>query len=130
MPLVKIHVIRGARTPQQLRELADTIQSVMVARFNAPANDRFQIISQHDREEIITDDYGLGLNRTDSLVIIHIFQQGRSREVKQATFSGLAAALNEQCGLAGDDLVVSVSANTREDWSLGLGRAQFINGDL
>lgn len=91
---------------------------------------RFQVISQHDRDDIITDDYGLGLNRTENLVIIHIFQQGRSREVKEATYAALAEVLREQCSVAGDDLVVSVSTNTPEDWSLGLGRAQLINGDL
>jgi hypothetical protein len=32
--------------------------------------------------------------------------------------------------LAAGDLVVSVLGNTREDWSFGLGRAQFLDGDL
>ena len=28
------------------------------------------------------------------------------------------------------DLIVSVMGNSREDWSFGLGRAQFLEGDL
>jgi hypothetical protein len=70
------------------------------------------------------------LNRTKELVIIHVFQQGRTREVKNGLFAMLAEELNKQCGLRGDDLVVSISANTPEDWSLAHGRAQFTNGDL
>ena len=33
-------------------------------------------------------------------------------------------------GPAPTDLVVSVAANSPEDWSFGLGRAQFLEGDL
>ncbi len=29
-----------------------------------------------------------------------------------------------------EDLIVSVVANGRDDWSFGLGRAQFLEGDL
>ena len=32
--------------------------------------------------------------------------------------------------MAPTDLIVSVVANDREDWSFGLGRAQFLDGDL
>jgi phenylpyruvate tautomerase PptA (4-oxalocrotonate tautomerase family) len=56
--------------------------------------------------------------------------QGRSREQKQALYAELAATLEQRVGLRPSDLVVSVSENTREDWSFGYGRAQFLEGDL
>ncbi|TVY90875.1 putative tautomerase [Lachnellula willkommii] len=37
---------------------------------------------------------------------------------------------DRECGVPGTDLIISCSANTREDWSFGMGRAQFITGDL
>ena len=43
MPLVKIDVIKGRRSPAQLRTLADTIQNVMLQKFNAPPKDRYQV---------------------------------------------------------------------------------------
>jgi hypothetical protein len=36
----------------------------------------------------------------------------------------------EDTGLAPSDLIVSVIGNSREDWSFGMGRAQFLEGDL
>jgi hypothetical protein len=42
----------------------------------------------------------------------------------------LRRRLGEATGLAGGDLVVSLVGNTREHWSFGLGRAQFLEGDL
>jgi hypothetical protein len=44
------------------------------------------------------------------------------------------AALAQRLGDAGlvdpDDLIVSVVENTRDDWSFGRGRAQFLTGEL
>jgi hypothetical protein len=38
--------------------------------------------------------------------------------------------MEEAAGLSPSDLIVSVASNTREDWSFGLGRAQFLDGNL
>lgn len=43
MPLVKIDVIKGRRSPTQLRALADVVQSVMLQDFKAPPKDRYQV---------------------------------------------------------------------------------------
>ncbi|MGR6963195.1 tautomerase family protein [Geodermatophilus sp. URMC 61] len=73
---------------------------------------------------------GLGIERTADLVVLQVFQQGRSEEQKRALYAGLAKSLEEAIGLASSDLIVSVMGNSREDWSFGLGRAQFLEGDL
>jgi len=129
MPLVRIDVQEG-RTPDELRKLADTIQDVMLDVFAAPPRDRYQIITEHPKGHIIAEDTGLGLQRTDRIVIIQIFQQGRSTEQKQATYAELAKRLEAECGVRGEDLIISVMANRHVDWSFGLGRAQFLDGTL
>ena len=129
MPLVRIDVQEG-RTPDELRKLADTIQDVMLDVFAAPPRDRYQIITEHPKGHIIADDTGLGLQRTDRIVIIQIFQQGRSTEQKQAMYAELAKRLEAECGVPGEDLIISVMANRHVDWSFGLGRAQFLDGTL
>ena len=129
MPLVRIDVQEG-RTPDELRKLADTIQDVMLDVFAAPPRDRYQIITEHPKGHIIAEDTGLGLRRTDRLVIIQIFQQGRSTEQKQAMYAELAKRLEAECGVPGEDLIISVMANRHVDWSFGLGRAQFLDGTL
>ncbi|PQE17708.1 4-oxalocrotonate tautomerase protein [Rutstroemia sp. NJR-2017a BVV2] len=139
MPLVKIDIIRNVRTPEEIKKLADVVQEVMLEKFNAPAKDRadnigadkrYQIITQHEPYEMICEDTGLGFERTEKLVFIQIFQQGRSREVKEATMAELAKRLGDECEVPGTDLIISVAANTKEDWSFGMGRAQFITGEL
>ena len=79
---------------------------------------------------MICQDTGLGIERSNKLVFIHVFQQGRNKDQKQALYAGLAAQLAEHCQLKGSDLIVSLSENTKEDWSFGFGTAQFLSGDL
>jgi phenylpyruvate tautomerase PptA (4-oxalocrotonate tautomerase family) len=129
MPLVRIDVQQG-RTPAALRKIADVVQGVMLDVFAAPPGDRYQIITEHPVGRIIAEDTGLGFERTDGVVVIQIVQQGRTTEQKQAAYEQLAKRLEAECDVAPTDLIVSVVANGREDWSFGLGRAQFLEGDL
>ena len=129
MPLVRIDVQQG-RTPAQLRRIADTVQDVMLDVFAAPPRDRYQIITEHPVGHIIAEDTGLGLDRSDGVTVIQIFQQGRSTEQKKAAYAQLARRLDAECQVRPEDLIVSIAANERADWSFGLGRAQFLEGDL
>ncbi len=129
MPLVRIDVQQG-RTPAALRQIADTVQGVMLDVFAAPPRDRYQIITEHPVGQIIAEDTGLGYTRTDGVTVIQIFQQGRTSAQKQTAYEQLAKRLEAECGLRPEDLIISVVANDRVDWSFGLGRAQFLDGDL
>ena len=96
MPLVRIDVQQG-RTPAELRQIADTVQDVMLDVFAAPPRDRYQIITEHPVGHIIAEDTGLGLERTDGVTVIQIFQQGRTAEQKKAAYEQLAERLDAEC---------------------------------
>ncbi|WP_433527075.1 tautomerase family protein [Nocardia pseudovaccinii] len=126
MPLVRIDMIRGRR-PEDVRAIADAVQQSLIDVLKIPERDRFQIITQHDADEIIALDAGLGFQRTQGTVIIHIFtQRGRSTEEKQRLYKTLAG----QLGVDGKDLFISYFENGPDDWSFGDGRAQYVEGDL
>lgn len=129
MPLVRIDVQQG-RSPAELRKIADVVQGVMLDVFAAPPGDRYQIVTEHPVGHIIAEDTGLGFERSDGVVVIQVVQQGRTTEQKKAAYEQLAKRLDAECGVQPTDLIVSMVANGREDWSFGLGRAQFLEGDL
>jgi phenylpyruvate tautomerase PptA (4-oxalocrotonate tautomerase family) len=129
MPLVRIDVIEG-RSDKEIKALADAVQEVMTEAFSAPARDRYQVIHEHRPGRLFAEDTGLGLQRTDRVVIIQVTEQGRSESQKKAMYAALARSLESRAGISPSDLVVSVVANTPADWSFGLGRAQFLEGDL
>ena len=129
MPLVRIDLIEG-RTDAEVATLADTVQEVLEDVFAAPARDRYQVISEHRPGRLVLQDTGLGFERTDGGVLVQVVQQGRTAAQKQALYAALAERLEAKAGVAPTDLVVSVTENTQADWSFGLGRAQFLEGDL
>lgn len=47
-----------------------------------------------------------------------------------AVYAALGERLEKECGLKGNDLLISVTPNAKEDWSFGYGRAQFLTGEL
>ena len=56
--------------------------------------------------------------------------RGRAEEEKVAFYKSLCEELERACGIAPSDVMVSIVENSDEDWSFGLGRAQFLEGDL
>lgn len=129
MPLVRIDVVEG-RSDEELRALADTVHSVMLDVFAAPPGDRYQIITEHRARDLILEDTGMGFTPTDAVVLVQVFQQGRSTDQKRALYRTLAQRLEERHGIAPTEVMVSVTGNSREDWSFAYGRAQFLEGDL
>ena len=129
MPLVRIDLIEG-RSEEEIQRLADTVQAVMLEVFAAPERDRYQVIHEHRPGRIIAEDTGLGLERTDGVVVIQVTQQGRDEDQKKALYAALATRLERDAGVRPADLIVSIVANTPADWSFRLGRAQFLEGDL
>lgn len=129
MPLVRIDLQVG-RSDTQVRRIADVVQEVMLDVFAAPPRDRYQIITEHPEGHVIVEDTGLGYERTAGVLVVQIFQQGRTEDQKRAVYAQLARRLEEECGIAGTDLVICIVANSQDDWSFGLGRAQFLEGDL
>jgi phenylpyruvate tautomerase PptA (4-oxalocrotonate tautomerase family) len=129
MPLLRIDLIEG-RSEDELKKLLDAIHSAMLAAFNVPERDRYQIVHEHPAAEMRIEDTGLGIPRTDGVVTVQVTTRPRSRLEKQNFYELLCRELNRCCGVKPSDVVVSITQNADEDWSFGYGRAQFLTGEL
>lgn len=129
MPLLHFHIIKG-RDALEVRTLLDTAHEAMLEAFKVPARDRYQIVSEHDPAHMVIEDTGLGIPRTNRVVLLQITSRPRPKEQITAFYKLLAERLQARCGLAPSDLVVSIVQNSDEHWSFGLGRAQFVTGEL
>jgi phenylpyruvate tautomerase PptA (4-oxalocrotonate tautomerase family) len=129
MPLLFIDLIEG-RSPTEIRALLDAVHDTVVEAFGVPERDRYQVVRTHPAYEILTQDTGLGIDRTAAQVILHMVSRRRPRELKQKFYDLLASRLAQRCGLDPADLIVSITENDDEDWSFGHGRAQFLTGEL
>jgi phenylpyruvate tautomerase PptA (4-oxalocrotonate tautomerase family) len=129
MPLLRIDVIEG-RSEAELKELLDAIHCAMLAAFKVPERDRYQIVHEHPAAEMRIEDTGLGIPRTEGVVVVQVTTRPRSRLEKQNFYELLCQELARRCGIKASDVVVSITQNNDEDWSFGYGRAQFITGEL
>lgn len=129
MPLVRIDLWNGV-APERRQQIADVVHDALVVTFGIPERDRFQIMTEHAREEIIAEDAGLGFERSAGVVIIQIFtQRGRTSTVKQRLYRQIAAGL-AAIDIAGEDVFIGYQENGPEDWSFGFGQAQYLTGEL
>jgi phenylpyruvate tautomerase PptA (4-oxalocrotonate tautomerase family) len=129
VPLLRFDLIEG-RTPEELRTLLDAAHRAMLAAFKVPERDRYQIVTEHKRGHMIVEDTGLGIPRTDNVVFLQVTSRPRKKEQKEAFYRRLCEELERACGIAPSDVVVFIIENSDEDWSFGLGRAQFLTGEL
>ncbi|KQX74292.1 MULTISPECIES: tautomerase family protein [Aeromicrobium] len=130
MPLVMVDTIRGEYDEPQLRTLLDAVQDAVVEAFDVPASDRYQILTQHEPFELVALDTGLGIERSDRLVMVRLSSKARTQEAKVALYEALARNLADRLDISGNDLVVTINENGDADWSFGHGTAQFLTGDL
>ncbi|SET74321.1 tautomerase family protein [Pseudomonas graminis] len=129
MPLINIDLIEG-RSDEQVKILLDAAHRAVVEAFQVPQGDRYQIVNEHRPGRMIVEDTGLGIPRTDKVVVISVTSRPRTEESKVRFYQLLAQALQEDCGIEANDLMVSIVTNTDADWSFGHGRAQFLTGVL
>ncbi|WFF42748.1 tautomerase family protein [Salinicola endophyticus] len=129
MPLLRFDVIKG-RDEKALKALLDTAHEAMLEAFEVPATDRYQIVHQHEPNELVVEDTGLGFSRSDNLVMISIVSKARTQPQKERLYALLAERLESQCGISPQDLMVSITENGDADWSFGMGEAQFLTGKL
>jgi phenylpyruvate tautomerase PptA (4-oxalocrotonate tautomerase family) len=130
MPLVMIDVIRNQHDESRLRALLDAVHDAIVVAFDVPATDRYQILTQHHPFELVALDTGLGLIRTNDLVIIRLTSKPRSQDTKQALYQHIADNLQNRLSIAPSDIIVTITENADADWSFGNGVAQFLTGAL
>jgi phenylpyruvate tautomerase PptA (4-oxalocrotonate tautomerase family) len=129
MPLLYFNVLEG-RSDAELKTLLDAAHRAMLAAFKVPERDRYQIVNEYKPSRMIVEDTGLGFPRTDKVVVVQVVTRRRAKKMKQKFYRLLTDELQKSCGIAPSDVMVSMIENSDEDWSFGLGRAQFLEGDL
>ncbi len=125
MPLVRITLRRG-KTPEFLRDASNAVHEALVATANVPADDKFHIIEEVDRDHLIAHPTYGGVTRGDDLIVIQItLNAGRTVEVKRALYGDIAKRLQDALDVRPDDVLVSLVEVTKENWSFGGGRATY-----
>lgn len=129
MPLIRVDLVKG-KDPKQLNNILDSIHTAAVEAFDIPPRDRYQILTQHNPEEMILLDTGLGFERSEDRMVIQVISKNRPTKKKELLYTLIVKYLEENCDINPRDVLISITENTNEDWSFGFGFAQFLTGEL
>ena len=125
MPLVRISLLEG-KPAGYSQNVGDAVHHAMVETISVPAQDRFQIVTEHRKSHFIYDPAYLNIQRSDDLIIIQItLNQGRTVEMKKALYKRIADLLNQELKLRKEDVLISLVEVAKENWSFGNGEAQY-----
>ncbi len=129
MPLVRISLIKG-KSSAHIRAISDGIHRALAEAYHVPRDDRFHLVQQLGRDELIYDADYLGIHRTDDVVFINIVASNwRDTPTKKALYRAITDNLVMNPGLRPEDVLIVLSPNDRADWSFGRGEASYVKDE-
>jgi 4-oxalocrotonate tautomerase len=127
MPLVRISLRQGTTTEFRIA-IGEGVHRAMVEALAVPADDRFQVITEHPPEGLVYDPHYLGVQRSDGVVFVQItLSNGRKPQQKRLFYKRVAEILKESPGVRPQDLVINLVEVSWENWSFGDGEAQYMD---
>jgi len=127
MPLVRIDLLEG-KPPEYRIQVGQIVYQALLDAFTVPKDDRFQIVTEHPKAELLFDRDYLGIHRSDDCIFVQItLSSGRTVEMKQRFYKAVADGLHEALKLRREDVVISLVEVPKENWSFGNGEAQYVS---
>ena len=127
MPFVRID-LRAGKPEEYRKALGDSVHRAMVEALGVPADDRFQVITEHPASGLIYDPQYLGIRRSDNVVFVQItLSAGRKPQQKRKFYKRVTELLAESPGVKPADVVINLVEVVWENWSFGNGEAQYMD---
>lgn len=125
MPLVRIDLAKG-KSAGHRKAIGEIIYTAMIETINVPADDKFQVISEHPPEELNFPKSYLGIEYSKDIVFIQItLNAGRTVEMKKGFYKRIADDLHAQLNIRREDVFINLVEVAKENWSFGNGIAQY-----
>jgi 4-oxalocrotonate tautomerase family enzyme len=116
MPLVKVEIQSG-KSKEYKKTLMNAIHNVLVECIKIPDHDCRQRLYELDEENF------QHTGRSDAYTIIEITMfKGRSFEAKKALYAGIAAKLENELGISGNDITIVIHEPELQNWGIRGGK--------
>jgi 4-oxalocrotonate tautomerase len=126
MPFVRIDLKRG-KSAEYRKTLGQIVYNAMIDLINVPNDDKFQIITEHDLDDLNFAESYLGNHYSEDIVFIQItLNYGRSVELKKAFYKRIVDDIHNQLHGRPDDVIINLVEVAKENWSFGHGIAQYV----
>jgi phenylpyruvate tautomerase PptA (4-oxalocrotonate tautomerase family) len=125
MPLVTISM-RTGKPDEYRRAIMDGVHAALHDTFSMPKDNGFMILNEIEAANFRYSPNYMNIERSDDLVFVQISAiNSRTGDQKKALYMRMVEHLAKEPGLRPEDLFVNISEGERENWSLGLGLAQY-----
>jgi 4-oxalocrotonate tautomerase len=127
MPMTQIYLHSGKPSSYR-RAIADGIQKALTNAIGVPAEERFQIITELNSENLIFDPGFRNVSRSqDFMIVVITLKSGRSDSLKQLLYQAIVRELARNPGVRSEDVMIVLRENGAADWSFGNGVAQLLS---
>lgn len=121
MPLVRISHPAGIEPDA----LSRGVQQARVDTFEVPADDLFQVVTEHGPGGSVRPESDLGIRYADQTTIVPItVSDTRTAARKESLSRAIVDSLARCAGLRSGDVLVQIVDVRKENWSFGRGAAQ------
>jgi phenylpyruvate tautomerase PptA (4-oxalocrotonate tautomerase family) len=125
MPFIRIDLAKG-KSLEHRKTIGEIVYKAMTETINVPADDKFQVITEHAAEELNYPKSYLGIEYSKDIVFIQItLNGGRTVEMKKAFYKRIADDLHAQVKIRREDVFINLVEVAKENWSFGNGIAQY-----
>ncbi|MBT8606423.1 tautomerase family protein [Polynucleobacter paneuropaeus] len=121
MPFVRIDLSK--KYPDGFaQQVGDIIYGAMRQHFNVPEDDKFQIITKHDADELVIPKSYLGIEYSEDIIFIQAtISEGRGTQMKKTLYQAICDGLVEKLKVRPQDIVIDLVEVNKENWSFGHG---------
>ena len=129
MPFVRIDLSK--KHPEGFaQQVGEIVYEVMTAYINVPKDDKFQVITKHDSQELIAPKSYLGIEYSEGIIFIQVtLNEGRTTELKKKFYKAICEGLVEKLKVRPQDIVINLIEVNKENWSFGNGEMQYAPKD-
>jgi phenylpyruvate tautomerase PptA (4-oxalocrotonate tautomerase family) len=126
MPFVKINLAQNL-TEKVKKDISLSIHESLMAHFNIPADDYFQVIHEVRAADLLYPPAYMNVPHSANMVYIEITASaGRTVAMKKALYRSIAEKIAARTPVAIDDVFIVLTETTLENWSFGQGVAQMV----
>ena len=114
MPLVEVKMLKG-KSPEYKKSVLDCIHSALVEALSVEDWDRFQRITEFDR-----DDFEFPSFKSDNFMIIDLkLFPGRTKEQKGRLIEQISSNLDQALSIDPGDVFILLDEPPLENWGIG-----------
>ncbi|MDH6301516.1 4-oxalocrotonate tautomerase [Polynucleobacter sphagniphilus] len=129
MPFVRIDLSKKHPT-DFAQQAGNIVYGAMREHINVPEDDKFQVITRHDSNELVIPKSYLGIEYSEDIIFIQVtLNAGRTTEMKKVFYKAICDGIVERLKLRPQDIFINLVEVNKENWSFGNGEMQYAPKD-